>query len=743
MLRRRLALLASLLATATALGAVASGRDSIEFYAKDYRSDLDKKLTIGDGNVRVVIDGQIIESDHIEIDGIHGRARARGNVRYVKGPLEIRGKEADVDVKTGFGEFRDAVLRVGKSLVVEGRTLDHYEAERYRAKQGKISLCQDCPQAWSVTGSVIDVENEGFATVQHALIQVRDNPVSYLPVIAFPVKTRRQSGFLFPTFVNQYFMGAELRQPYFWAINPASDATLRYDYLTAGGQRAWAEYRYAISDRTWMHGHASIVKSPSSLRNNEISGLEAMRWGYSFDQRWQISREWTQRFHGELASDRYYSDHFPEDFRSWHLPSLRDELSLSWQDGLFFGYGTLRVHEDNLSRNPGLAATVANEPVPQLYTGYGMIHNLPDVGFSLPAMRLWKSVLGSGDFRYVSFRRTGGGPTDPDSDWIRTGDRASMKLRLQAATHPFAVAKWEPLVEMQLDGYSFSQPVAPRSAFRGRVVIDQRLSTDIFRVYSTEVGELRAIKHSITPVVRWSYSPDDSRTRTNHPFFDRARQGDAPQFDLLDPNFSSATTEFGTFSEEQRLGRHHLMTFGLESRVVGRYGNQVKRYEEFLGAGLNRDFDILANQWGNVRANAFGAYGPFRLSTEVTLNTKGADQKGLTADLRNVASYNHPNFLVTMSQSISPGTETYGLGGELRFLRPWTVSGSAAYSAVTKRPQAQTYVVGYDGGASKCFYLALTFDNVTTSSNSDPTRIRFSTWKAGFLMTDDFKMATF
>jgi hypothetical protein len=709
---------------------------TVDFRAKDYRSDLETKTTIGEGDVRVAFDSQVVEADRVEIDGRAGRVRARGNVRYTKGPLEIRGRVADVDVKTGFGTFDDATLRVGTSVFVEGKILEHYAKDRYRARQGKISICQDCPQSWSVTGSLIDVENEGFATVDHALVQLRDNPVLYLPVFAFPVKTRRQSGFLFPTYVYQVDMGSQLRQPYFWAINPASDATLRYDYLSKGGQRAWTEYRYAYSDRSWARLRGSVIRSPREVRY--VRDLESARWGYSIDQRWQLSPQWTQRFQGELASDRYYTQHFPEDFSGRGLPTLRHSTSIAWQDGKLFGYGTLRMLQDNFPRDPDGAAAAAGAADPRIYTGYGMIHNLPDAGLSLPATRLWGPILGSGDFRYLSFRRSG--PSiDPDTGWIRTGDRGTLRLRANAPQNVFSLMKWEPSIETQMDAYAFQSPVPSRAAFRGRVIFDQRLSGDVFRVYKTDIGELKAIRHSVTPVVRWSYSPRDARTR--HPFFDSVVQSDAPQFDLFDPQFSTAVTEFSTFNEEQRLGHHHLMTFGLESRVVGRYGETNRRIEEFLSAGVNRDFNLLTNRWGNIRINAVGAYSGFRLSTELTLNTRELDGRGiLTANLRNDFSYENSNVRTVLLQIISPGVETYGVGGELRFLRPWTVAGLASYSAVTKRPVDQNYVLGFDGGASKCFYLQVTFAN--DRGDPDTTKVRFTNVAFGLRIADDLKASS-
>lgn|GEM_PF-2046191 len=728
---RRRALLLSVFALAAA-PARATDEGTVDFRAKNYRSDLEKKLTTAEGDVQVKFDGQIVEGDHVEIDGLQGRVRAKGNVRYVRGDLEIRGETADVDVRTGLGVFRNGVLRVGKSLIVEGKELEHYEKDRYRAIKAKISLCQDCPQSWSVTGSTVNVEFEGFATVEHALVQVRDTPLAYFPVIVFPVKTQRQSGFLFPSYAYQNYMGGEFRQPYFWAINPASDATIRYDYLSRGGQRMATEYRYEYSDRSWFHGIGSLLRSPREVR--DLKGLESVRWGYSFDQRWQVTSRLTQRFRGELASDRFYTEHFPEDFASTHLPTLRNEASLAWQDGFFFAYGTMRLHQDNLPRNPDRAALINGASDPELYTGRGMIQSLPDTGFSLPATRLWGPILGSGDFRYLSLRRSG--PSiDPDTGWIRTGDRGTLKLRVHAPLHPLSVLKWEPTVEAQADSYAFQSLSASRAAFRGRLVVDQRLSGDIFRVYQTDLGELRAIKHSITPVVRWSYSPPDARTR--HPFFDGNQQADAPQFDLFDPKFDTATTQFGTFSEEQRLRHHHLMTYGVESRLVGRYGLTSKSYEEFLGVTLNRDFDLLASDWGDIRLNAFGAYGPLRLSTEITINTSGPS--GPTANLRNEFAYRNTNFYGVLSQQLSPGVETYGVGTELRFLRPWSVSAAGTYSAVTKRPQTQAYTLGFDGGASKCFFLSLAFAN----DPGDPTQIRFSKVMAGFLVTDDLKAATF
>ncbi len=651
---------------------------NLEFGADEYSSNLDTKETELKGSVKLFFESRSLFADKVFLKSQEGTARAEGHVVFKQGRLTIRGESVDLNMRTGLGTFYEAVVQVDKGISIFGKEISRVGEDRFRVYQGKITTCQSCPYAWSVTGATMDVQVEEYAEVHHALFQVRDAPVAYFPVFIFPVKTKRQSGFLLPQYSYSSQTGSQVQAPYFWAINEKSDATFEYDFLSKGGNRLWSEYRILESDRSYFRGQGSL------LRNDSIPNVPDTRYGYSIEQRSQINSRWVQRFRGEGASDRLYTAHFEREFKATGLPTLENEPSLSWQNDDLYHYSLLRFHRDNLPRDQF-----------GVERHYGPINSLPEVSLANASYRLLGPLRATTELRSTSYRR-GTSALDPDTGWVRTGNRSTALLKFTAPMNFLDRIDWDPRVELRGDNYYFDAPGTPRSASRARVLSDQRLSSTFYRIYPNEGKELKALKHTLTPQLRWTYSPADGRS--SHPFFD---QSENPRFDLFDPNAIAPTSGLGTFGEEQRLKPNHILTVGATTRLVGRYGESLRTYEDHLGLTVERDFDYRKNREGRLRVSAFGAVVGFRLSTEVSVNLKTQD-----SDMRNDASFRHPKFYLGVFQKISPIEETYGIDSSVKFLGPLELSAFEVYNARTARVAEETYGLLYRS-PSQCWIFSL------------------------------------
>lgn len=652
-----------------------------DFTADEYSTNLDTKVTQAKGHVEIHSEDRVVRADEVTFEAQQGRLKARGNVVLTQGKLRIQAESAELNIQNSLGEFFDAQIKVEGGMRIEGKTLKRYSPDRYLVDQGKISSCQDCPQSWSIVGSSMDIQVEEYAEIHHALFQIRDAPVAYFPVFFFPIKTKRQSGVLIPEYLYTQPLGSQIAFPYYWAISPTSDATFDYRYMTNGGHRIGSEFRYLRSGRTFAQGRASIVE------NKNIPGVPDERFGFSFENRWQLTGAWTQRFRGEMASDTLYPTHFEGEFANTRLPTLTNEPSLSWQNNNYFFYSLFRINRNNIPRSSNNVDDIA-----------GTIHKIPESGFSMNSQQLAGPVRVSWDIQQTAFLRKTH-QLDVDTGWVRTGNRSTANINFTAPMDVLGGLEWEPQVQLRGDHYLFDAPGIEKNAQRGRILVDQKLSSTFSRVFQTDGQDLKAIRHSITPTLRWSFSPRD--WRSNHPFFD---EEGAPRFDLFDPGAETAASSLGTFSEEQRLRQHNLLTLGLETRLVGRYGETSRRYEEFLGARIERDFDLREHTIGKLRVSAFGAYGGGRAATEIALDTKTGD-----ADIRNDAGFEHTAFGVNGYQKVSgrgnDSEEVYGFGLTLRFLRPWALSAGIVYDAKLEKLRDESYVLSYSS-PSDCWFFS-------------------------------------
>ncbi|MEO5666791.1 MAG: LPS assembly protein LptD [Bdellovibrionota bacterium] len=695
------------------VGAVASTAQSarqnqggLEFSADDWEMDGNTKTTRARGNVEVQMGDRKLQAEAVDMKPQENRVEARGKVTVSEGLLSIEGDEAQVEVTTSKGNFRNAVLRYGKSFYAEGRKLESLGDNRYRVTNGKISFCQDCPQSWSVFGTSIELEIEGYAEIHHALFQIKDQPVAYFPIFYFPIKTKRQSGFLLPDIRFSGDLGTQLAQPYFWAIGPDQDATLEYRYMTEGGHRLFNEYRYVYSSRSFIDAKTSYV------HNTSVPKVGNDRYGMSANQRWQLSPSWVERYQGELASDTLYPSNFGNDFLNARLPTLSNRLSLSRQDDMTWVTLQGYWNTNNLIRDESKGVKPK-----------GPLNAEPEFIASVPSFALFGPVRFQSDFDYFRLRRDGG-PVDEVTGWIREGDRTSLKTR---AFMPNTIADLfllESSVETRTDLYAFDAPGFASSAARARVAFEERLSAQLYRVYDVDFGDLKALKHTWEPVVSWGYSPNDAITK--HPFFDQpdytadGRQLVSPKFDIYDPS-PALVSQLSSSEDEARLKPHHLVSWGIGTRVVGRFERaSSKVYEELMGLSISQDYDLKADLAQRLNFLGFGAYNGVKIQTEVALDVKTG-----SANVHNELSATNQHLELSLEQSIRPSLRTYQGSTRLKFLKPLSLYYGATFDAIRKKFSEEHYQVRYDSNASKCWFFSMDVDRRPDSNHPDRNAVQY------------------
>jgi hypothetical protein len=98
--------------------------------------------------------------------------------------------------------------------------------------------------AWGVRASSTAAQMGGYVTFDNAMIEIKGVPVLYLPWMKLPIKDRRQSGLLPPSFSDDSKSGSGYSQPLFLDLGRDKDATLKADIFERRGMRAGGEFRW-------------------------------------------------------------------------------------------------------------------------------------------------------------------------------------------------------------------------------------------------------------------------------------------------------------------------------------------------------------------------------------------------------------------------------------------------------------------------------------------------------------------
>jgi LPS-assembly protein len=202
-------------------------------------------LYVAEGSVEISREGQVLSADKARYNEKTGIVEVSGNVVLEVNGDRVSGEEAVFDLNTHQGRLTKGRLFLRKNhFIVTGDVIEKTGPNTYRVENCRLTTCEGEKPDWSVTGSEVEVTIEGYGKVKNTVFRIRDVPALYLPYAIFPVKTKRQSGFLPPRLGYSNLNGVDVELPFFWAIADDMDATFYERYMAERGLMQGLEARY-------------------------------------------------------------------------------------------------------------------------------------------------------------------------------------------------------------------------------------------------------------------------------------------------------------------------------------------------------------------------------------------------------------------------------------------------------------------------------------------------------------------
>jgi LPS-assembly protein len=213
--------------------------------------DPERQAYIARDGVHIVREGVRLQADRVLFFPETRVAEAEGHVVLAAGQDVLAGDRLVVDLDDQTGTLKNGEIFFQEShFYIRGETIEKVGPQAYRAYRASLTACEGERPDWKITARRVDVTVEGYGTVRHGAFWARRLPVFYTPFFFFPIKGERQTGLLTPTFGVSDRRGVEYAQPFFWAINEQSDATVFDHYMSDRGHRAGGEFRYIAGERS-------------------------------------------------------------------------------------------------------------------------------------------------------------------------------------------------------------------------------------------------------------------------------------------------------------------------------------------------------------------------------------------------------------------------------------------------------------------------------------------------------------
>ncbi len=550
-----------------------------------------RDLFIAEENVVITGGRTRLEADYVEFSNTTKDAVAQGNVRLISGGDVISCNAMEINLATQTGFIHKGTIFIQKNhFYIHGENIRKTGKITYTAQKGSITSCDGDTPDWKITGNNIRVTIEGYGLARDVTLWAKNMPALYVPFLTFPVKTKRQTGFLIPRIASSDRLGFVYEQPFFWSLSPSNDATLYAGYLSDRGPKIAGEYRYLSDARSkglFRLDYLSDDKTDDGTDATEDYRFDTTPLRTNTDRYWlrmKTDRVLPNGFFAKLdvdiVSDADYLLEFKDGFTGY------DDTNKMFQDQ--FGRGldeyddTIRKNSLVIDRSWSQHALVANALwyddviARRADTEDTTLQTLP--GLEFYALR---QQIGSTGFYYAmdtqfqSFFRQ-------DTRDMATIDRTSAKTRGQrldvnpSVFYPMKLGKsvaFQPFIGVRGTVYhadSFIDATGDDDSlrFRGLYDLGADISTRLNRVFMLNTAFAEKIQHQVTPALGYRFLP-------------RVDQQDLPFFDALDD-----------IQEQNKITWSLTNRFFAKKTIAGPDQTVQNNYNELAWITFFQDYDI-------------------------------------------------------------------------------------------------------------------------------------------------------
>ncbi len=489
----------------------------------DYDDTL--KMYRARGHVVVVRGDRSLRADAIDLNTETMEAVAWGDVNFTSGEDWLTGTRLEMNLNEEVGTLYNGILFIEQThFYVHGKQIKKTGKDSYYIDDGRFTACDGDHPDWKITGRDLRVTIDGYGTIKHATFWAKSAPLAYAPFLFFPAKIERQTGLLFPQASLSDRDGFTYIQPFFWAINEASDVTLYETYMDRRGFKHGAEYRYALAPQskgTMMYDYlrdrqiddGTVPEDSSGYHYEGFTGddevrLNRDRWWFrmksdqdlpgSFKAKLDMDlvsdqdylREFRRGYSGFDSNDTYFSREFGRDLDDYTDTVRLNLLSLNRNWDQYSLTTDFRWYDNVIVRKN-------DDPDPTL-------QRLPHVQFDGSKQELLQSPFYFDlESSYDYFWR----------DYGTKGHRADFHPRAYYPVRLFRYFDFEPSIGVretlwQVEEYE-NETRESDDRFFSREVVDLRadLSTEFWKTFSMNWKNVDKIRHSVRPQIVYDYVP--------------------------------------------------------------------------------------------------------------------------------------------------------------------------------------------------------------------------------------------
>lgn len=298
-----------------------SGGDPFDITADTVEFDTARQVYIARGNVRLEQPGRVLTSDWMVFSDKTREGIASGNVIVTEGDDRLYADVLHFEVDDLQGiVFHGRLETGGNKFIATGDTIRRTGEQQYIFEDAVFTTCR-CPddgrKPWTIEAKEADLEFGGYAVTKSTTFNVLGVPVLWTPRMWFPLKSDRETGFLFPIFNAASRNGFEIGIPFFWAARDNINVILTSRFLGQNGFKPEVAVDYVFGRESFGGLYGSFIKDKDIDEDNISTPFSSDRWAIEWVHDQHLPEPfagWRWKVAGRILSDNNYASDF-RDFR--------------------------------------------------------------------------------------------------------------------------------------------------------------------------------------------------------------------------------------------------------------------------------------------------------------------------------------------------------------------------------------------------------------------------------------------
>ncbi len=326
------------------------GADPFDITADTVEFDTARQVYIARGNVRLDQPDRELTADWMVFSDITREGVASGNVVVTEGDDKLFADVLHFEVDDLQGiVFQGKLETGGNNFLATGDTIKRTGEQEYVFTDAVFTTCR-CPdpsarEPWRIEAAEADLEFGGYAVTKSTTFNVLGVPILWTPRMWWPLKTERQTGFLFPVFNAASRNGFDVGLPFFWAARDNINVLFTPHYLTDNGFKPEGEIEYVFGEKSEGELYGTWIRDDDINENDISTPFSRDRWAVEWLHDHHLPEPfagWRWKVDGRILSDNNYAF----DYRDFSR--IRDDRYIesgTFLEGRFDRFGDLLGRE--------------------------------------------------------------------------------------------------------------------------------------------------------------------------------------------------------------------------------------------------------------------------------------------------------------------------------------------------------------------------------------------------------------